>query len=192
MLVLGSSMSGINNITQAVPSCDAEAIISSSQGCNATSLALSLMNPISRRSSTKTGTFTIPDKTFHKNLFNDSFSCPQSGAVPAFNGGISVDLNSTVGGSINYAITFAGILHALDGSALSLVVGFDASLDGTLSLTADLVVSTHYRDPARTLIIFIASSGHPFHGGHYTVHDWSAWLGLREDLQDRPDVQHQR
>ncbi|KAM5537468.1 hypothetical protein V8D89_008795 [Ganoderma adspersum] len=136
VLVVGSSVPGLNNLTQTVPGCDAKAVASASHGCNATSVALSIFDPFSKK--TKSGSFNIPDKTFQKNLFNDSFSCPQSGAIPAFNGNISVDLTSTIGGDINYAITFAGILSALHSSALSLVVGFDASVDGTLSLTADL------------------------------------------------------
>ncbi|PIL30042.1 hypothetical protein GSI_07954 [Ganoderma sinense ZZ0214-1] len=139
VLVVGSSLQGVSNITQSVAGCDAPAIASKSHGCNATSVALKIFDPFSKK--TKSGSFTIPPKTFQKNLFNDSFACPQSGNIPAFNGIISVDLKSTVGGDINYAITFAGLLHALDSSALSLVVGFDASVDGALSLTADLTGS---------------------------------------------------
>ena len=136
-------MPGINDIAETVPGCGSKDAVSSPQGCNLTSVTLSWWNPVS---GTKSGSFTLPDLTFQTNLFNDSFSCPQSGLVPAFNGNVSVDLKSTVGGSINYAVTFAGILSALDPSSLSLVVGFDASLDGTLSLNADLMVRPCQRD----------------------------------------------
>ena len=174
VLVVGSSVPGLNNLTQTVPGCDAKAVASASHGCNATSVALSIFNPFSKK--TKSGSFNIPNKTFQKNLFNDSFSCPQSGAVPAFNGDISVDLTSTIGGDINYAITFAGILSALDSSALSLVVGFDASVDGTLSLTADLTVSPRSQEPrlssaaAHNGIFVEFLLGHPFHRRYSPVH----------------------
>lgn len=147
VLVLGSSIPGLNNLTsQAVPGCDAKAIASSSKSCNTTHVALSLFNPFSKKS--KTGSLTLPNQTFQKNLFNDSFSCPQSGSVPAFNGDISVDVKSTVNGDIDYAVTLAGILSSLKSpsTAFSLVVGFDASLNGTLTLNADLIVSPHHRD----------------------------------------------
>ena len=144
--MLGSSISGLNNLAQTVPGCDATAI--ASQSCNVTNAALSFWNPISGGS--QAGSFNLPDKTFQTNLFNDTLSCPQAGAVPVYDGRVSVDLESTVGGSINYAVAFAGLLSALDSGALSLVVGFDASLDGTLSLDADLTVSLHIRSLART------------------------------------------
>ena len=130
-------MPGINDLADAVAGCGSDAAISSLQSCNLTSAALSWLDV---GEFSKSGNFTLPDQSLQINLFNDSFSCPQSGLVPAFNGNVTVDLETTLGGSINYAITFAGILSALDSSALSVVVGFDASLDGTLSLNADLMV----------------------------------------------------
>ena len=140
-------MPGINDIAETVPGCGSKDAVSSPQGCNLTSVTLSWWNP---GSGTKSGSFTLPDLTFQTNLFNDTLSCPQAGAVPVYDGRISVDLESTVSGSINYAVVFAGLLSVLDSGALSLVVGFDASLDGTLSVDADLTVSLQIRSPART------------------------------------------
>ncbi|KAI1787639.1 hypothetical protein LXA43DRAFT_1164830 [Ganoderma leucocontextum] len=147
--LLGSSTPGFNSQAQPISGCDSKDAISSSQGCNAPSAAIDWLNPeelvlealkaFAGRG--QSGDYTFPDQTYHTNLFNDSFSCPQSGAVPAFDGSISVDLNSTVTGSLNYAVAVAGNLSALDSSAVSLVVGINTTIDGTLSLDADIMGS---------------------------------------------------
>ncbi|PIL27872.1 hypothetical protein GSI_09994 [Ganoderma sinense ZZ0214-1] len=135
VFVVGSSMPGFDNLAQAVPGCNTtDAIMHPSQACNVSTVALSIFSG----SGSKHGSFSLPATTLQTNLFKDSFSCPQSGAIPAFDGSISVDLKSTVTGSIKYAVTYKTHLFIPDPTSLKLAVGFDAALDGTLSLNADL------------------------------------------------------
>ena len=98
------------------------------------------------RQTTKNGSISLPDTTFQTNLFNDSFSCPQSGDIPAFDGSIVVDLKGGVSGSLNYVVTYDTILSIPELSTVNLTVGFEAALDGTLSVNADLVVSPPRQD----------------------------------------------
>ncbi|KAM5537487.1 hypothetical protein V8D89_008814 [Ganoderma adspersum] len=127
--VVGSSTPGLNNLPQTVSGCGTT---NASQACNASSVILS-------RETTKNGSISLPDTTFQTNLFNDSFSCPQSGDVPAFDGSIIVDLKGGVSGSLNYVVTYDTILSIPELSTVNLTVGFEAALDGTLSVNADLV-----------------------------------------------------
>ncbi|PIL27869.1 hypothetical protein GSI_09991 [Ganoderma sinense ZZ0214-1] len=93
------------------------------------------------RQTTKTGSISLPDTTFETNLFNDSFSCPQSGDIPGFDGSIVVDLKGAVSGSLDYVVTYDTILSIPELSTVNLTVDFGAALDGTLSVNADLVGS---------------------------------------------------
>ncbi len=168
VFVLGSSMPGFVNLAQAVPGCGTtdNVSINSSQTCNISSVTLSLFGG----SNSKTGSFSLPDTTYQTNLFNDSFSCPQSGDVPAFDGGISVDLKSTVTGSLNYAVAYKSFLSVPDPTSLSLTVGFDAALDGTLSLNTNLVVRPPKPRPsAEAHLLFVGSTGQPYHRRYHPV-----------------------
>ncbi|PIL27868.1 hypothetical protein GSI_09990 [Ganoderma sinense ZZ0214-1] len=149
VFLFGSSVPGLDTQTLETSSCDSTAGYLSSQGCNSPSTALSPLNPeewileaLSKLAGgSQNGSYAFPDQTFQTNLFNDSLSCPQSGTVPAFGWSISVDLNSTVTGSFNYAVAVAGKLAALDAAAVSLLVSFNSTIDSTLSLDADLTGS---------------------------------------------------
>ena len=139
VFVVGSSIPGFDNLAQAVPGCDTtDAASNPSQACTASSVARSFL---SSTQSSKNGSFSFPEKTFQTNLFNNSLSCPQSDGVPAFDGSVSVDLNSTVSASLNYVVTYKSFLSVPNPSSITLAAGFDGALDGTLSLNADLMVS---------------------------------------------------
>ncbi|KAM5537469.1 hypothetical protein V8D89_008796, partial [Ganoderma adspersum] len=148
VFLLGSSAPGLDYQALAASNCDSKAGIFSPQGCNSPSEAIQIdwlhpeewiLEALEKfAGGSQSGSYAFPDQTYQTNLFNDSFSCPQSGKVPAFDGSISVDLNSTVTGSFNYAVAVAGNLSALDASVVSLVVAFNSTIDGTLSVDADL------------------------------------------------------
>ena len=135
-------MPGFDNLAQVLPGCNIkDAAFNSSHACNVSSVAFSIFSS----DNSKSGSFSLPGTTLQTNLFHDSFSCPQSGDVPALNGSVSVDLKSTVTGSINYAVSYKSIFGVPNPLSVDFAVGFDAALDGTLSVNADLMVSLHAR-----------------------------------------------
>ena len=184
MFVVGSSIPGFDNLAQAVPGCDTtDAASNPSQACTASSVARSFL---SSTQSSKNGSFSFPEKTFQTNLFNDSFSCPQSDGVPAFDGSVSVDLNSTISASLNYVVTYKSFLSVPNPSSITLAAGFDAALDGTLSLNANLMVSPHDRhcsslSEANHMCAALIP-GRPDHGRYHPVHGRPARPGLRQSL----------
>ena len=135
-------MPGFDNLAQVLPGCNIkDAAFNSSHACNVSSVAFSIFSS----DNSKSGSFSLPGTTLQTNLFHDSFSCPQSGDVPALNGSVSVDLKNTVTGSINYAVSYKSIFGVPNPLSVDFAVGFDAALDGTLSVHADLMVSLHAR-----------------------------------------------
>ncbi|EJF58503.1 hypothetical protein BD309DRAFT_875012 [Dichomitus squalens] len=58
--------------------------------------------------------------------------------LPAFNGQISVDLNGTVTGSMNYTVSLSGLLSSIKFSDINLAVALDATIQSTLSINADI------------------------------------------------------
>ncbi|TFK84342.1 hypothetical protein K466DRAFT_602089 [Polyporus arcularius HHB13444] len=74
-------------------------------------------------------------------LFDQSFSCPQNGAVPAFDGEAKVDLKGKVDGTVNYGVAAAGSIIPPKLDEFGLFVGLDATVTGTLGLDATLTGS---------------------------------------------------
>ena len=89
---------------------------------------------------TQSGSASFPDNAFGVNLFNDTISCPQSGAIPAFDGQISADLNGNVTGSVNYTVNASGFLSSLSFSDIELAVNLNTTINGALSIKADIIV----------------------------------------------------
>lgn len=83
-------------------------------------------------------------------LFDQSFSCPQNGAVPAFDGEAKVDLKGKVDGTVSYGVAASGSIIPPKLDEFGLFVGLDTTVTGTLGLDATLTVSANSRpsDPA--------------------------------------------
>ena len=102
---------------------------------------------------TQSGSASFPDNAFGVNLFNDTISCPQSGAIPAFEGQISADLNGIVTGSVNYTVNASGFLSSLSFSDIELAVDINTTINGALSIKADIIVSIQAKPSRRRLRI---------------------------------------
>lgn len=77
-------------------------------------------------------------------IFDQSFDCPQNGAVPAFGGRAKVGVKGKVDGSVSYGVAAAGTIVPPNLDEFGIFVGLDTTVAGTLGLDATLTVSSLY------------------------------------------------
>ena len=75
------------------------------------------------------------DKKF--NIFNQSISCPASGAIPAIDAGVSVDVEAKAQFTVDYGFAAVGSVIPPKLTDFGLFADFDGSLDGILNLNAN-------------------------------------------------------
>ncbi|KAF8206079.1 hypothetical protein K438DRAFT_499039 [Mycena galopus ATCC 62051] len=79
----------------------------------------------------------LPEVNFKKTfpLFDEKLSCPAVGKIPAFDASVSGSVDACIVANATLAVTAVGTLTPANFTKFGVVVGLDADLEGTLTLT---------------------------------------------------------
>ncbi|KAJ7042171.1 hypothetical protein C8F04DRAFT_96310 [Mycena alexandri] len=94
-------------------------------------------------------------------LFDEKISCPAVGKIPAFDASVSGSVDACIVANASLAVTAIGTLLPANFTKFGVVVGVDANLEGTLSLTSSAAATL---DSGKLTLLTIGIPGLTFPG----------------------------